>query len=366
MKTIKKSILSLILVCTVLMGSFSAMTLSASAAATASPQLNLVRGQNCFNVVWNKVSNASKYRLYFGGNTRWRRYTDLKLNEVSVYPKNTQSVQFLINSKALTGRSWTPYGADKHISTSSLKTTENYCCQVEAFDKNNKHLAWTNVGYVYLGATTIKAWSKPNAVGVSWNKAYGSNTYQVAYRYGSQTTYTYAICTDTQRQFVVNNPKKQTTYYFQVRPCVKVGGIIRAYGSWSRTSAVNNTFHTAYEEEVIKLVNQERAKRSLPQLSTNSAITNVAHLRVKELSQYNSHTRPNGKNCFTAADELGVPHSYAGENAASGYPTPEYVVNDWMSSQGHRNNILDPKFKKIGVGCYEINGNIYWIQFFTN
>ena len=363
MKTIKKSILSLILVCTVLMGSLSAMTVSASA---ASPQLNLVKGQDCFNVVWNKVPNASKYRLYFGGNCRWRRYTDLKLNEVSVYPKNTQSVQFLINSKALTGRYWAPYGEDKHISTSSIKTTESYCCQVEAFDSNNKHLAWTNVGYVYFGTTTVKAWTKPNSVGVSWNTASGSNTYQVAYRYGSQTTYTYAICSGSERQFVVNNPVKSTTYYFQVRPCVKVGDTIRAYGGWSKTSAVNTQFLTSYEEEVLKLVNQERAKRSLPQLSTNSNITEVAHVRAKELSQYFSHTRPNGKSCYTAADELGVPRSYAGENAAEGYSTPAAVVSGWMESQGHRNNILDPSFKKIGIGCYESNGRLYWIQFFTN
>ena len=182
MKTIKKSILSLLMVCTILMGSLAATTVTAAA---ASPQLNLVRGQNCFNVVWNKVDNAAKYRLYFGANCRWRRYTDLALSDVTVYPNNTKSVQFLINSKALTGRYWAPYGEDKHISTSSIKTTESYCCQVEAFDSNNKHLAWTNVGYVYFGTTTVKAWTKPNSVGVSWNTASGSNTYQVAYRYGS-------------------------------------------------------------------------------------------------------------------------------------------------------------------------------------
>ena len=363
MKTIKKSILSLLMVCTILMGSLAATTVTAAA---ASPQLNLVRGQNCFNVVWNKVDNAAKYRLYFGANCRWRRYTDLALSDVTVYPNNTKSVQFLINSKALTGRYWAPYGQDKHISTSSLKTTENYMCQVEAFDKNNNHLAWTNVGYVYLGTATIKAWSKPNSVGVSWNNASGSNHYQVAYRYGSQTTYTYKLCSGSTRQYVVENPKKSVTYYFQVRPCVMVGDTIRAYGSWSKTSSVNTDFCSVYEEEVLKLVNAERAKRSLSPLSTNTGITNVAHLRAKEIAQYFSHTRPNGKNCFTAADELGVAHSYAGENIAFNYPTPADVVKGWMDSQGHRDNILNSRFTKIGVGCYEINGALYWVQFFTN
>lgn len=363
MKTIKKSILSLLLVCTVIMGSLSAMTVSASA---ASPQLNLVKGQSCFNVVWNKVANASKYRLYFGANCKWRRYTDLSLSDVSVYPNNTQSVQFLVNSKALSGRYWAPYGEDKHISTSSLKTTENYCCQVQALDKNNKHLAWTNVGYVYLGTTTAKAWSKPGSVGVSWNTASGSNTYQVAYKYGSQSTYTYAICSGSERQFVVDNAVKSTTYYFQIRPCVKVGDSVRAYGYWSKTASVNTQFCTAYEEEVLKLVNQERAKRSLPQLTTNNKITEVAHVRAKELSEYFSHTRPNGKSCYTAADELGLPYVRAGENAGEGYPDPVDVVKGWMESDGHRASIINPSFKKLGVGCYEKNGRLYWIQFFTD
>ena len=58
-----------------------------------------------------------------------------------------------------------------------------------------------------------------------------------------------------------------------------------------------------------------------------------------------------------------------GENIAAGYMTPKEVVEGWMNSTGHRENILSPKFTEIGVGCYE-NKNLeykaYWVQLFGN
>lgn len=233
MKNIRKSFVSLLLVCAVLTGTVFLSTVSVFA---ASPQLNLVKGSECFNVVWNKVPDAAKYRLYFGANCRWRRYTDLKLNEVTVYPNNTQSVQFLVNHSSLTGRSWLPYGVDGHISTPYLTTTNNYCCQVEAFDKNNNHLAWTNVGFVYLGTTVISAWPCRDGVGVSWNPAQGSNAYQIAFKCEGQNSYTYVDCSASDTRFYYGFANRSAKYYFQVRPCVKVKDNIVAYGYWSKTA----------------------------------------------------------------------------------------------------------------------------------
>ena len=125
-----------------------------------------------------------------------------------------------------------------------------------------------------------------------------------------------------------------------------------------------NEFNTAYEAQVLRLVNNERAKYGLSPLVQDSGATQVAHLRAKEIVQSFSHTRPNGSSCFTAASELGVSYRSAGENIAYGYPTPEAVVNGWMNSEGHRKNILSSSFGKIGIGCYESGGVLYWSQFF--
>ena len=126
----------------------------------------------------------------------------------------------------------------------------------------------------------------------------------------------------------------------------------------------SSEFRTAYENEVISLVNAEREKAGLKALDADTGATNVAHIRAKEIVQSFSHTRPDGRTCFTAASDLGVSYRTAGENIAYGYATPEQVVNGWMNSEGHRKNILSPSFTKIGIGCYESNGVLYWSQFF--
>lgn len=126
----------------------------------------------------------------------------------------------------------------------------------------------------------------------------------------------------------------------------------------------SSEFNTAYEDEVIRLVNAERAKYSLSPLQKDEGAASVAHVRAKEIVQSFSHTRPDGSSCFTAAKEQGVTYSTAGENIAYGYADPAQVVNGWMNSEGHRKNILSSSFSKIGVGCYSSGNVLYWSQFF--
>jgi len=90
-------------------------------------------------------------------------------------------------------------------------------------------------------------------------------------------------------------------------------------------------------------------------------VTAAAQVRAKEIKTSFSHTRPDGRSCFTALDEAGASYMGAGENIAIGQRTPEQVVNDWMNSEGHRKNILNSNFKYIGVG---VDGTA-WTQLFT-
>ena len=135
----------------------------------------------------------------------------------------------------------------------------------------------------------------------------------------------------------------------------------------SKSTAVKpnaSEFNEEYEAEVIRLVNAERAKQGLSVLSKDSGAVNAARVRAKEIVASFSHTRPDGRSCFTAASDLGVAYRTAGENIAYGYASPAQVVNGWMNSEGHRKNILSSSFSKIGVGCYSSNGVLYWSQFF--
>ena len=56
----------------------------------------------------------------------------------------------------------------------------------------------------------------------------------------------------------------------------------------------------------------------------------------------------------------------AGENIAMGQKNPEQVMSSWMNSSGHKANILNSEFGKIGIGCYKKNGIYYWVQMFTD
>ena len=73
-----------------------------------------------------------------------------------------------------------------------------------------------------------------------------------------------------------------------------------------------------------------------------------------------------GRNFGTAITDLGITYRGAGENIAWGQKTPEAVMNAWMNSEGHRANILNPNFKKLGVGYRtDSQRTPYWTQLFT-
>lgn len=126
-----------------------------------------------------------------------------------------------------------------------------------------------------------------------------------------------------------------------------------------------NTENYAYVKQVVELVNKERNKNGLASLTMDSELNRAAALRAKETVKSFSHTRPDGSSCFTALDEIGYSYFSAGENIAMGQSSPSEVVNAWMNSEGHRANILNSSFTKIGVGCHSNGSTLYWSQFFA-
>lgn len=119
-------------------------------------------------------------------------------------------------------------------------------------------------------------------------------------------------------------------------------------------------------QAVFDLVNKERKANGLGTVVLSDELCKVADVRAKEIVKSFSHTRPNGTSCFTAFKENSVTYRYAGENIAYGQKTATIVMNAWMNSPGHRANILNRNFGKIGIACYNYNGVKYWVQLFTN
>lgn len=119
-----------------------------------------------------------------------------------------------------------------------------------------------------------------------------------------------------------------------------------------------------YEKEVVRLVNEQRAKYGLSALTEDWELSRVARYKSQDMKdkKYFSHTSPTYGSPFEMMKAFGLSYRYAGENIAMGQRTPKEVVNAWMNSQGHRANILNGSYKKIGVG-YVAGGN-YWTQMF--
>lgn len=122
----------------------------------------------------------------------------------------------------------------------------------------------------------------------------------------------------------------------------------------------------SFAEQVADLVNAERAKAGLSPLTLDKEISSAALIRTKEIETSFSHTRPDGRKFSTVLTDKGIRFRGAGENIAWGYVSPEKVMEAWMNSEGHRANILDPDYKKIGVGHNKNSaGTNYWTQLFT-
>ncbi|MCJ7990385.1 SafA/ExsA family spore coat assembly protein [Priestia megaterium] len=126
---------------------------------------------------------------------------------------------------------------------------------------------------------------------------------------------------------------------------------------------------SSYEEQVVQLVNQERAKVGLKPLKSNWEVARVARYKSQDMidKNYFSHTSPTYGSPFDMMKKFGITYSTAGENIAAGQATPKEVVNAWMNSDGHRKNILSSQFTEIGVG-YAKGGNYghYWTQMFIS
>ena len=128
---------------------------------------------------------------------------------------------------------------------------------------------------------------------------------------------------------------------------------------WNQKSETEN-----FPMEVLRLVNKERAKVGAKPLTFARDLEASAYVRAVELPTKFSHTRPNGTKCFTAMPNRG---HILGENLAGGQTSPKQVVQAWIDSKTHRDNILNPQFTELGVVYYyqaQSKYKHYWVQHF--
>lgn len=120
--------------------------------------------------------------------------------------------------------------------------------------------------------------------------------------------------------------------------------------------------------QVLQLVNKERTSRGLKALALDSKLNEVATEKARDMAvnRYFSHDSPTYGSPFDMMKSFGINYRSAGENIAAGQKDAQAVMDSWMNSSGHRANILNANYTKLGVGYYK-GGNYgtYWVQEFT-
>lgn len=107
---------------------------------------------------------------------------------------------------------------------------------------------------------------------------------------------------------------------------------------------------------IIQLTNGQRQANGVNALQENSLLDQVAQLKAKDMfaGNYWAHVSPSGVTPWFWYDQAGYKYIYAGENLARDFDTSSGVLDGWMNSPTHRDNLLSPNYTEIGVAV--VNG----------
>lgn len=123
-------------------------------------------------------------------------------------------------------------------------------------------------------------------------------------------------------------------------------------------------------QEVVQLVNQQRARAGCPAVTVNALLNAAAQRHSDDMAAHDfmGHRGSDGSEFWERIEATGYRFRSAGENVAAGQPSAQEVMSDWMRSAGHRANILDCTYREIGVGYASNPGGRlrhYWAQEFA-
>lgn len=336
------------------------------------------------------VSDANV--LSYKWDTKWSSDTTIKLfitgkkaGSSKVYIKNGKSETITVNVTVKSSTAPKSYG-----STSKLIKSDKYSVSVKKGGQSSVKITSSNHSLAYkVGDSSIASaapgkWSgnnikftiKGKKAGTTYLTVYRKNDKSVAANIkitvgGQNTAQTSTVSkpsTQQSSQDVPVNGNEMTVFWDPTTNTMYIvtGG---TYGDETDTDGnLGNNTTTAkpetsagnYAEEMLALVNQARSEHGASSLSLDSKLCDAANKRAQEIATKFSHTRPDGRDCFTVLDEFGVSCYGCGENIAMGSSSASSIFNMWMNSSGHRANILNSSFRYIGIGKY---GN-YWVQLF--
>ena len=134
-----------------------------------------------------------------------------------------------------------------------------------------------------------------------------------------------------------------------------IGAFIALLGL-SILSPMNRAISRAFgASEIIELSNQARTDSNRQALNTNTDLTRAAQMKADDMAQkhYFAHIAPDGSEAWDYFEQVSYDYAYAGENLAITNEDATAVINGWLSSPTHRENLLNSNYLDFGIGIAE-------------
>ena len=320
---------------------------------------------NKISIKWKKASGITNYIVYYkeAGNSKWIKLKTLGSTKSSYTHTSSSKYPIVVGQK--------------------------YQYTVKAYDKNTKKYGSYNTKGLTVTAslkmvTRIQAKIEGTTVKLTWNKVSGADKYAIYSKIKAGDKWSKIITVKDTSSFIDVNPCVDCTNYYSVRG---YSSITKTYGVMNKTGVsiyvkgsdevkptitpeptdtpdsddeIDHATPEQKAQEVFKLVNTERMKVGLQPYKYDLRLEKAAMVRAKEIAVKFSHTRPDGRDSYSAVYEAGV-GCPSGENIGMGTTSAEYMVTLWMNSTGHQAAILSRSTTHIGVGYYLG----HWVQLFS-
>ncbi|EHJ00845.1 SCP-like extracellular [Clostridium sp. DL-VIII] len=124
----------------------------------------------------------------------------------------------------------------------------------------------------------------------------------------------------------------------------------------------------AAEQKILELMNQKRSEAGIKPLTIDNTLVQVARYKSNDMIQNNffDHTNPDGTKWTNWLQTIGYKYTTSGENIAYNTSDAAQLFDQWWNSEGHRENMMNPSYTKVGIGVIYGNGKYMGTQEFSN
>jgi len=331
MKNSLRKIITAVIAATTI-GSFSSLGVSA---ATFDSNIN-----NYYSAIANNVLNTG----WVMNNGKWHYFDNSGIMQTGVIKVNGKT--YCLNQSGILEIGKVIVNNKTYTTTSEGQVTKDKTPVVDkVFDSNNNIVNDNNK------TSTVSA--STNNQGTTTSTGSTTNTEKVA----NNTT----TSDNTEKANNINSDKANTDASAKTNS-IDVQGLPKLPTNYS----IN--VQASAEQKILELMNAKRTEAGLQPLTMDNTLVQVARYKSNDMIQNNffDHTNPDGTKWTNWLQAIGYKYTTTGENIAYNTSDPVELFNQWWNSPGHRANMMNASYNKVGIGVIYGNGKYMGTQTFSN